>query len=324
MPSKKTTSLQTIMNLCSLMTKGVNTQIWSINVFRSHETIVDSLYGIVLDRPSLQASDVTDVPAEFVADPFIIQHESQFFLFFEILNKASGQGEIGVATSTDGVTWKYRQVVLREKFHLSYPQVFIHNSEFFMLPETAELDRVILYKATNFPYEWQVECELLEGKYLDPSIVYFNDKWWMFTGTEERDFHVFYSDQLKGPWLAHAHNPIISNNDKISRPGGRLIVSDGCVHRYTQADYPHYGDSVRVFKVNTLTEHDYEEEEEGSLILSGSNEDEDWRKDGMHHIDQLQLKDDQWLIAVDGHTFKNMNYFLWKWDRMKSKLFRQA
>ncbi|WP_167357200.1 glucosamine inositolphosphorylceramide transferase family protein [Paenibacillus pectinilyticus] len=276
-----------------------------------------------MEKPSLQASDVTDVPAEFVADPFIIQHGSEFFLFFEILNKASGQGEIGVASSSDGVTWKYGQVVLREKFHLSYPQVFIHNNKFYMLPETAESDRVILYKAKNFPNEWEVACELMEGQYLDPSLVHIHDKWWMFAGTETDSFHIFSSDQLEGPWLEHPQSPIISGNDKISRPGGRLIVSEGHVYRYTQADYPHYGDSVRVFKVNTLTEEAYEEEEV-SLILSGSKKENDWRKDGMHHIDQLQLKDNRWLVAVDGHTFKNVNYVLWKLDRMKSKLFSRV
>ncbi|CAH1207688.1 hypothetical protein PAECIP111891_03072 [Paenibacillus allorhizoplanae] len=316
-------NLKRFQSWMALLRQGMVVSTWSIKVFRSDHFISTEPHYQQLTIPSLQASDVTDVPAEFVADPFIIQHESDYFLFFEILNKASGQGEIGVATSTDGMTWKYGRVVLREKFHLSYPQVFKHNNEFFMLPETAESNRVILYKAKNFPFEWEVHCDLLKGNYLDPSLVQYNGKWWMFTGTEEDNFHVFYSDHLEGPWTEHPQSPIISNNDKISRPGGRLIISDGCVHRYTQADYPHYGESVRVFKVNKLTEQEYVEEEV-SLILSGSKEEKDWRKDGMHHIDQLLLKDNKWLIAVDGHTFKNMNYILWKLDRMKSKLFSQV
>jgi hypothetical protein len=34
------------------------------------------------------------------------------------------EGEIGLATSEDGLKWDYKQVVLNEPFHLSYPYVF--------------------------------------------------------------------------------------------------------------------------------------------------------------------------------------------------------
>ncbi|MGO4271108.1 hypothetical protein AB4Z22_14885, partial [Paenibacillus sp. TAF58] len=157
--------------------------------------------------------------------------------------------------------------------------------------------------------------------YLDPSIVNVNGKWWIFAGTDEGDFRLFYSDQLKGSWREHPQSPILSNNMMISRPGGRLIVTDGIIYRYTQANYPHYGDSVRIFKVNKLSKFEYEEEEV-SCILKGSHKENDWRKDGMHHIDQLQMKNNQWLIAVDGHSLKRVNYLLWKLDRIKSKYFR--
>ncbi|WNR43789.1 glucosamine inositolphosphorylceramide transferase family protein [Paenibacillus roseipurpureus] len=313
-------TLKRFQSWFSLLREGMQVSTWSISVFRSDWFLSDAPMHHKLTTPSLQASDVTDVPAEFVADPFLLEHKGEFYLFFEILNKASGQGEIGVATSTDGITWTYRQVVLRESFHLSYPQVFIHNDNIYMVPETAESNRVLLYKAKNFPYEWEVASELLEGKYLDPSLVVVDNKWWMFSGSEKGDLHIFHSEQLEGPWVEHPQSPVITSNDMISRPGGRLVASDGHVYRYTQADYPHYGDSVRMFRVNTLNELHYEEEEV-SLVLSGSQKADCWRKDGMHHIDQLKLSDQQWLVAVDGHTFKNVNYVFWKLDRWKSKYF---
>lgn len=313
-------SLRRFQNWFSLLRQGMIVSTWSIAVFSTDGIVSAAPPKKKILQPTLHASDVTDAPAEFVADPFIIQYQTEFYLFFEVLNKASGRGEIGVASSTDGHKWNYHKLVLREKYHLSYPQVFIYRNEFYMLPETAEANGVILYKARNFPFEWEVELELFKGRYLDPSIVNFNDKWWIFAGTGEGNFHLFYSDHLEGPWIEHHQSPLISNNMRISRPGGRLIVSDGYVYRYTQADYPHYGDSVRLFKVNKLTEHEYDEEEV-SLILSGSKQENDWRKDGMHHIDQLNMKDNKWLVAVDGHSFKKVNYLAWKFDRLKSKFF---
>lgn len=319
----KSKSLQRITNLVSLMQKGMVAQIWSIKVFRSDHMISKSLNETNMDTPSLQASDVRDVQAEFVADPFIIQNDSKFYLFFEIFNKGSGRGEIGLAISADGAKWDYQQVVLREEFHLSYPQVFIIDDEIFMLPETSEANRVLLYKAKQFPFQWEIACELFEGNFLDPSIVKYEDKWWIFAGSEGGNLHLFHSEQLMGPWIEHTQSPMISNNMKISRPGGRIIVSDENVYRYTQSDYPHYGDSVRVFKVNKLSELEYEEEEI-SLILSGSKKEGDWRKDGMHHIDQLKINDNQWLVAVDGHTFKKVNYFAWKLGRIKEWIIHEA
>jgi hypothetical protein len=310
-----------IFNLFSLLQKGIRIQIWSIVVFSSESFVSAAPYDNKLERPTIQASDVTDVPAEFVADPFIIQHESEFFLFFEVLNKASGRGEIGLAKSADGINWDYQNIVLCEKYHLSYPQVFNYKDEMYMLPETTEANRVLLYRAKQFPFEWEVTNELFNGRYLDPSIVNFNDKWWIFAGTREGNFHLFHSEKLEGPWIEHPQSPIISNNLRITRPGGRITVSDGNVYRYTQAVYPHYGDSVRLSKVNKLSEFEYEEEEV-DLILSGSKEENDWRKDGMHHIDQLKMNSGKWLIAVDGHKFQKISYIAWRLDRFLSKIIK--
>lgn len=312
--------LKKIKSLISLMKKGIVTQIWSIKVFSSADMITTLLNETELDmdKPSIQASDVNDAPAEFVADPFIVKEDSRFYLFFEIFNKELERGQIGLAISADGLKWEYQQVVLSENFHLSYPQVFKVEDEMFMLPETIETNRVLLYKAKQFPNQWEVACELLDGNFMDPSIIKYDNKWWIFAGTEGGNLHLFHSEQLEGPYFVHPQSPIITSNLMISRPGGRFIFSDGTIYRYTQADYPHYGDSVRVFKVNKLTEFEYEEEEI-SLILCGTKKEGDWRKDGMHHIDQLMIDDNQWLVAVDGHSTQKSNYFVWKLSRLKSK-----
>src|SRR4051812_33273086 len=75
-------------------------------------------------NPVISAASVTDVPARFVADPFMLRENSLWHMFFEVLNDRNDRGEIGLATSPDGLTWQYRQIVLAEPFHLSYPYVF--------------------------------------------------------------------------------------------------------------------------------------------------------------------------------------------------------
>src|SRR5687767_8104954 len=96
--------------------------IWSIGIYSGespfHLRPADGSHNPVLTR-----QNVSDVPACFVADPFMLQVRGTWHMFFEVMNSRSGRGEIGWATSEDALKWKYRQIVLREPFHLSYPYV---------------------------------------------------------------------------------------------------------------------------------------------------------------------------------------------------------
>ncbi|MEH7440343.1 hypothetical protein V7182_23115, partial [Neobacillus drentensis] len=203
------------------------------------------------------------------------------------------------------------------KFHLSYPYVFQANNEFYMIPESCEANSVFLYKAKNFPYDWEITSELINGKFVDSSIFQYKNKWWMFTGKGGR-LHLFSSKELEGSWTEHPKSPLISNNYSITRPGGRVIVDNGNIYRFTQDGIPTYGSGVRVFNVKKLSEIEYEEEEI-DLILCGTMQEKDWRKDGMHTIDHLKINDSHWLVAVDGHKLEKQKYLKWKMDAIISK-----
>ncbi|MBC8081140.1 MAG: family 43 glycosylhydrolase [Gorillibacterium sp.] len=294
--------------------KKISEPIWSIKVYHADSPVMELQDEQDLYTPTVQAADVTDIAAEFVADPFVIHHDAQYYLFYEVLNKTSGRGDIGLSTSQDGVSWHYEQIVLTESFHLSYPQVFQVDGQFYMLPESVEANKVLLYKATHFPTEWAVVGELIKGRYTDPSLFSYKGKWWMYAGSKSKHLHLFYADELEGEWKEHPHSPIISDNRSISRPGGRVLVHNEQVYRYTQDGDPFYGSATRVIHVSVLTENDYAEEE-GNLVLMGTGKAHDWKKDGMHHIDQLKLADQRWMIVVDGHHYVEHNYILWRLKR---------
>ena len=56
-------------------------------------------------NPAVTASDVTDIGAVFVADPFMILRKGLWYLFFEVLRKDNLLGEIGLAVSNDLLAW---------------------------------------------------------------------------------------------------------------------------------------------------------------------------------------------------------------------------
>ena len=48
-----------------------------------------------ITNPVLTASDVTDIDAEFVADPFLFYENSSWYMFFEVYVPSKGRGKLG-------------------------------------------------------------------------------------------------------------------------------------------------------------------------------------------------------------------------------------
>ncbi|MTI31901.1 hypothetical protein E1171_13865 [Cytophagales bacterium RKSG123] len=222
-------------------------------------------------------------------------------MFFEVLNKATNQGDIGYAESVDGKMWDYKKIILDEAFHLSYPYVFEWKNESYMIPESFEDLSVRLYKAKNFPAEWEYIGNLLSGyPYVDPSIVRYQDKWWMFVATGSSVLNLYYSDDLRKGWQPHSLNPIIKNNKNISRPAGRVMVYDDKLFRLTQDGEPIYGFQVFAFEITQLTKEIYKERiVSNTPIVTGTGQ--GWNAAGMHHVDPLQIGN-IWMYAVDGRS----------------------
>jgi hypothetical protein len=256
-------------------------------------------------NPVLTRTDVLDVSAAFVADPFMVKHNGAWYMFFEVMNEKTNRGEIALATSATGLDWTYQQIVLNEPFHLSYPYVFEWKNEYYMLPESYKANAIRLYKALDFPARWSFVGNLITGKdYVDPSIFSFGNKWWLLTslGTpplRAEILRLFYADRLTGPWSEHPKSPVVNGNLHAARPAGRVIVSHSKIIRYAQDCCPFYGSQVRAFEITDLTTRSYEETEiEGSPVLKGSGG--GWNESGMHHLDAHLENDKQWIACVDG------------------------
>jgi hypothetical protein len=62
------------------------------------------------------------------------------------------------------IHWSYREIVLREKFHLSYPYVFEEDGEAYMVPECGGSGGIQLYRADRFPDRWVNVSTLVKGE----------------------------------------------------------------------------------------------------------------------------------------------------------------
>ena len=277
---------------------------WSIGIYggTSPESIAP-LAGI--SNPVLTAHDITDGYAIFVADPFLVRVDRTWHMFFEVL-RFKGQrevGEIGHATSRDGLKWEYNRTVLSEPFHLSYPYVFEWQSDFYMVPESSETGSVRLYRASCFPERWEYVTDLLRGNPLfDSSLFHRDGRWWMFVETSQHKhdtLRLFHARELTGRWEEHERSPVIAGNPHAARPAGRVLSTPDRLIRFAQDCVPVYGSSVRAFECTRLTTRTYEERALGTEPLLAASR-RGWNSRGMHHVDVQPLDDGRWIACVDG------------------------
>jgi len=230
-----------------------------------------------------------------LADPFIIRRGEDIFLFCEVMTNGSDKGSIAVYVER-GDAWQFLSVVLDEPFHLSYPYVFTHGSETYMLPETKGSKSVRLYRATNFPDGWVLEKTLIDGaKLVDPSIVYWNDRWYLFVSRKRR-LYLYHSEALTGEWVRHRASPL--RRWSASRCAGRIIECEGSLIRFAQ-EKGATGIGVYGYRILELSPNTYAEAAlEQNPILEPCGD--SWARSGMHHLDSLKLGHDDYLGVFDG------------------------
>lgn len=222
----------------------------------------------------------------FWADPFSIKVGGKYYIFFEEYLNSAGRAHISVIEVDQNGIVSGPTEVLKLDCHLSYPFVFEWRGDYYMIPETGDKNVVQLYRATSFPFEWQLQQVLLEAKQpLDATLVEVNGTWWMFVNIQEEgvlvnwdELHLYHSDSLLGPWKPHARNPVISDV-RSARPAGRLFWSNGVLYRPSQDSSIRYGYATTISRVNRLSPTEYSETEVAKILP-------DWDKDilGVHTL----------------------------------------
>lgn len=278
---------------------------WSIAIYGG-----DSPFTLTpIHAPVLQAKDVTDVDAEFIADPFMLFANGVWHMYFEVLLRESRKGVIAKAKSDDGINWQYQGVVLEEDFHLSYPFVFQQGSDFYMLPETLEANEIRLYKSKQPDGPFHLDSVLLEGSYADPTLINHGDTWFLFACSapyQHNRLELFHSHSLTEGWQVHPDSPLIVDNKESARPAGRIFQYDQHLYRLNQDCAKRYGHKVRVNKILTLTDQVYREEsiEQPLFTAAGNLNSSQWNGAGMHHADIHRTEDGRWIACVDGDNYR--------------------
>jgi len=293
-------------NLLGRTRKLESTQItpstrWSIGIYAGNSIYDLDSPGKNINPVFLTVDDIRDENTTLVADPFMIQKDGKWYLFFEAEVETPGGpiGKIGLQAAgtafhgpMTGWSWK-------NPFTSPILMYSTGRENYYMIPETHSVRSVRLYKAREFPHKWELEKILLKGKrFADNSLFKYNNLWWLFTDSGNHTLRLYFSDKPDGKWKEHCKSPIMKKNPNHARPGGRVVLVDGHPVRFAQDAYPVYSSQVWAFKIVDLTAKTYKEIQISTPVIKGSGS--GWNVKGMHTVDPHTLEDGSILACEDG------------------------
>lgn len=97
----------------------------------------------------------------WAADPFVVERNGDTYIFAELYDYIRGRGILGCCKLEEGRSSKWIPI-LTEPFHLSYPCVIEYQDKIYLMPESGEGQKLLLYEAIEFPYRWKKSRVLRE------------------------------------------------------------------------------------------------------------------------------------------------------------------
>lgn len=249
-------------------------------------------------------------PGHVYADPFLFEHEGRHHLFCEEIPAGSSRGAISHVELAEAAPTGPPSPVLERPHHLSYPHVFTCDGEVFLIPETSQTRRVELYRAIRFPDRWELDAVLLDDlDIVDATLLEHDGRWWLFAGvagygaSHLDDLHLFFADELRGPWTAHPRNPVVSDIC-AARPAGAIQRLDGQLVRPAQDGSQRYGWAVTMRAIDVLTTTDYRERETARLepkAVPGARALHTYSRDSRYEAIDIRRRESRlraWLVAA--------------------------
>lgn len=240
-------------------------QKWNIGVTRHPVAVVAGLEGAIKQKEALENLLWMDENRiGFAADPFIMPHldsDEDYIILFEVYPWKQRRGRIDYVIFSRG-EFLTPTLALESSFHLSYPYIFQHNHDHVVIPEHSEAKDLSLYRLGNQGTLNAKEAIDFRSQVVDSTIIYFNGRYWMFAAPagarENVDLNIYYASDLKGPWQAHAGNPVKQDRSN-ARPAGQLFWHAGKLLRPAQDCGTHYGAGIIINEIMKLTEREFEE-----------------------------------------------------------------
>jgi hypothetical protein len=253
----------------------VSREEWNIGVIR--QTAADIVQnGIV--KPVYWAEPLH--PWYGLADPACwIRRDGSRTIFAERLNWLTGRGEIWTAQLpahsmmiSDFKPWGKADI------HLSYPFPIADDNDLAFTMETAEANNLHLWRQTKTGW---TPIAIFDRPVIDPTFWRDEARWWLFCSfaddEPDTNLYLFHAEQLEGPWIPHANNPVKSDLAS-ARSAGPLFRAGDRLIRPGQDSTQSYGGAVVLNSITELTPTSFREQAVRRLVPQSDY------PDGLHTI----------------------------------------
>lgn len=202
-------------------------------------------------------------PYTFYADPFFSSEPRGILL--EAMHRSTGVGSILL------VTEKGSQRLTSGERHFSYPATFMVGADELVLPEIADWSTPTVFRVAGNRLTEEMPLRLAKSEpLLDPTLVQHQGRYYLFGNIYARGANSLYlwsADRLEDTFTPHPASPV-RVSPVGSRMAGGLLSVGGSLVRPGQDARGGYGNGVRFFKIDELSEHSFREHALGSLRFS--------------------------------------------------------
>ena len=281
----------------------------------------DYTYGIAYKKKD-DDKYITILPTDryAYADPFIIEYDGKTAIFVEEMDYHYGWGTIGVfEIDSSGQIGKLKEII-REKNHMSFPNVFIRNGELYMIPETYSANNVHLYKCLDFPYKWKKMNPLIENVHLvDHALLDCDGDTFIISYDLDLDSSRFFKLDWDKMIMEEFFPGGVYSNE---RPGGTFYYNaNGELLRPIQDCKRCYGDFLKIYSVDECCENCFNEKLVKEIRIDDVSFDVN---KGFEHIHQYSVSKNYEVIDFHYNRFyKNRPIrFLTRFIFHRNRMFR--
>lgn len=237
-----------------------------------HRKLVDTVYAIGLRQRGEEAYRLAVLPSMgfWYADPIVAEIDGKEYLFAEAFDRFRERGFIAafpLEITQDGIHCGEPQKVLEENFHLSFPVIFQHEGQVYMMPESSADHALRFYKMGKTPYEWELVRRIPMENSVDTVIVP-TEEGFFFLNTQEHPVEtlrgklkLYYTDDFLTGELTDLSS-LLEPNDYVmnKRNGGPVYEQDGQLFRVSQNNAgAFYGVSYSLYRIDALSRTGYSE-----------------------------------------------------------------
>lgn len=195
-------------------------------------------------RKKNSKEDYTIIPGfskKWIADPFLFEYENEHYLFVEYVEDK--KGVIAYFKYIDEIP-VFQKVIIAEPYHLSYPCIFEYNGKVYMIPESADNNSIDLYLSESFPENWKKITTLTNGRYLDSTILKWDNYVYLFSYISRKGFYELCCFKLDMETMSLEKISSKEFDSNVGRPAGSFIYKSDKLLRPSQDCSKMYGEKI--------------------------------------------------------------------------------